>query len=91
MRVRGLFQGLYGPDLIGGIGKGDPRFHRAIFEDANVDPRTAIVVDDGPAVLARAAALGATTVLVRNTPDDRAHHVIDSLSELPGLIDRIVL
>ncbi len=91
MGVRQFFaERLYGPDLVQTL-KGGPHFYRRIFEDADVDPAAALVVDDSPQAVRWAAEAGARAVLVAAEPaavkDSTA--VIGSLSELPAFLDKL--
>jgi HAD superfamily hydrolase (TIGR01509 family) len=89
MGVRELFASrLYGPDLVQ-TRKGRPDFHPRIFADAGVDPAEALVVDDAPEILGQAAQAGVRTVLVttRGPAVDGPWAAIDSLAELPALLD----
>jgi len=47
MGVRGLFDRLYGPDLVDRY-KSGPHYYEAILLDSGTDPATAVVVDDSP-------------------------------------------
>jgi len=47
-----------------GVRKPDDRFYATLFDRAGVDGSSAIVVDDNTRCLARAARLGAFTVLI---------------------------
>ena len=86
MGVRALFPSrLYGPDLVGTV-KGSPLFYERIFADAGVDPGSALVVDDTPDMVTRAAQAGATAVLVSDDHAGEAASVISSLAELPAFL-----
>ena len=89
MGVRKLFQRLYGPDLVN-VPKTGLRYYERVFEDAGVDPGTALVVDDKPEFVDHAASLGAQTVLVSATeaPLER-WPCLSSLAELPALLDSL--
>jgi HAD superfamily hydrolase (TIGR01509 family) len=88
MGVRELFtDGLYGPDLVRAMKEG-PHYHPRILAHAGVAPEDALIVDDAPHMLERAAAAGATPVQVLST-----HAVcggpwasVRSLAELPALL-----
>lgn len=85
--VRDLFpEHLYGPDLVRAM-KGTTAYYKRIFTDAALDPPETLVVDDSPGARARAAAAGATTVLVTTDapPTHSAHFVIERLADLPAL------
>jgi beta-phosphoglucomutase-like phosphatase (HAD superfamily) len=68
--VREHFGILFGTDLTGEFKDHSPAYYRAMFRLADVDPAKAVVVDDSPAALAQAAALGANTVLVDANASD---------------------
>ncbi|MBI4571206.1 MAG: HAD family hydrolase, partial [Chloroflexi bacterium] len=87
MGVRELFTGLYGPDLVRTV-KESPHYYPRVFAHASVRPAEALVVDDAPHMLERAASAGAKTVQVLST-----HEVcggpwasVRSLAELPALL-----
>ena len=85
--IDGLFQRLYGPDLVN-TPKLDPTFHERIFADAGVDPASAVVVDDLPQALHGAQEAGALTVLVSldHRPGSDVDAVIGRLADLPALL-----
>ncbi len=86
--VRDLFPDrLYGPDLLGAM-KGTTPYYERIIADAELDPAATIVLDDHPGALARAAAVGLTTILVGQQPEAkyRPNHTIESLADLPALL-----
>lgn len=87
MGVRDLFRTLYGPDIVN-TAKQDPEYYSRIFEDAEVDPVAAVVVDDSPEALEWAREAGATPVLV-STEDDGASEVIRSLAALPAFLSSL--
>ncbi len=89
MGVRDLFtQRLYGPDLVGVL-KEHPEYHRRIFVDAGLAPTDALVVDDSPQALQRAAAAGAATVLIsaETARSGDTHTTIASLADLPSVLE----
>ena len=90
MGVRELFGRLYGPDLVETPKEG-PLFSRRLFDDADVAPGNALIVDDSPAAVGWATEAGATAVLVSERPDqaDGASMVIRSLLELPEVVERM--
>lgn len=90
MGVRDCFQRrLYGPDLIDTFKVG-PAYYERIFADAEVDPASALVVDDSPQALGWAGQVGAQTVLVGAAPAAEGENVarIASLADLPEIIHR---
>jgi FMN phosphatase YigB (HAD superfamily) len=79
------FRRLYGPDLIN-TPKGDPRFYRRLFADADVEPSESLVLDDKVENLVAARAAGAQVVLVgRATAPEGMHHIW-ALAALPMLL-----
>jgi phosphoglycolate phosphatase-like HAD superfamily hydrolase len=87
--VRDLFpERLYGPDLVGAM-KGTTAYYERVVADAQLDPAETLVADDQPGVLARAAAIGLTTVLVGHplAHGHKAHFVIARLADLPALLE----
>ena len=86
MRVRDCFGRLYGPDQVDTL-KGGRAYYERIFAHAGVDPRDALVVDDGERVLDAAAEVGARTVLCNPKPPASARHGhVRRLAELPELL-----
>ncbi len=67
MGIREGFSILYGPDIVS-QGKYTPEYYRRLFKHSGVDPRKALVVDDGAQYLQWAKGLGATTCLVGSPP-----------------------
>lgn len=87
--VRELFpERLYGPDLLTAM-KATSAYYTRLFADAKIDPAETLLVDDSPIAVARAAAVGLTTVLVTADapPDHKAHFVITLLADLPALLE----
>ena len=88
LSVRDLFpERLYGPDLVRAM-KGTTAYYKRIFAAEGLDPAEALLADDSPLAVARARALGATTVLVTADapPDHGADFVIERLADLPALL-----
>ena len=88
MGVRPFFGArLYGPDLVG-VAKEHSEFYMRLFEDAGVAPARALVIDDSPRQLERAARTGASVLLVAG--DDvpvaggmrRARSLADAVAQL---------
>ncbi len=84
--VRELFTNLYGADVVN-VWKDSPDYYRAIFAHAGVDPRNAVVVDDGPKAVAWARGAGALAFLMARTggADDRG--LLRSLADLLQVLD----
>ena len=87
-----FFQRLYGPDLVNWPKTGT-RYYERIFEDANVDPGTVLVVDDSPNCVTWARKAGAQAVLIgegRPTevqPETDGTLAISALWQLPALLN----
>jgi HAD superfamily hydrolase (TIGR01509 family) len=89
MGVRDCFGRLYGPDLVDTF-KDGPRFYERVFADAGVEPRDALVVDDNARVVAWVVETGARAVLIgAMPPGESTIPCLDSLAELPSLIERL--
>jgi phosphoglycolate phosphatase-like HAD superfamily hydrolase len=89
--VRDLFpERLYGPDLLGAM-KGTTAFYQRLLADAQLAADETLLLDDQPLPLARAAAVGITTVLVGPPAgiEHTAHHTIECLADLPALLDEL--
>jgi FMN phosphatase YigB (HAD superfamily) len=86
--LAGLFERLYGPDLVNVPKQSGRAYYEAIFEHAGGDPAASIVVDDGAENLFAAREAGARTVLVSDHRD-HGHDgpVIARLADLPAIID----
>jgi HAD superfamily hydrolase (TIGR01509 family) len=84
MGIRQCFGRLYGPDLVGTLKEG-PAYYRRLFEDADVDPDRALVLDDMPLAVAWAREAGARAVLVGavSPPADRPPPTIPGIAALP--------
>lgn len=86
MRIRHLFEGLYGPDLVNKH-KVSVEYHRAIFADAGVDPLNVLVVDDNAGPVAWAREAGARAIRVSADGGNAAGGPgIKYLAELPKLL-----
>lgn len=83
--VRDLFDRTYGCDLVDRW-KSGPHYYRAISEDADIDPRRAVCVDDTPIVLDWAKKVGMRTFLLGGQGGGQRHERIASLMELEPLI-----
>ena len=86
--MRDLVGFMCGSDLVD-TRKGGPDFYPRLFAATTTDPAGAVIVDDQPAQLAQAAALGAATMLIEATPSDATHPVdatIRTIDELPAAI-----
>lgn len=80
---------LCGPDLVGVL-KRSSAFYVRLFDQAGVSAREAVVVDDSREQLARAAALGARTILVAPGPADGGgvDAVVSSIEHVAGAVER---
>ena len=85
MGIRELFDRTYGCDLVDRW-KSGPHYYRAISEDAGIDPRRAVCVDDTPIVLDWAKKAGMRTFLLGGQGGGQRHERIASLMELEPLI-----
>lgn len=85
MGIREPFEQTYGCDLLDRWKTG-PHYYRAICEDAGIDPRRAVAVDDNAVVLDWAAKLRMRTFLVGGQGGGQRHERIASLLELAPLI-----
>lgn len=83
--IRELFDRTYGCDLVDRW-KSGPHYYRAISEDAEIDPRRAVCVDDTPIVLDWAKKAGMRTFLLGGQGGGQRHERIASLMELEPLI-----
>ncbi|KAK9707822.1 hypothetical protein K7432_009954 [Basidiobolus ranarum] len=82
-----IFTKLFGPDLID-QSKNSSEFYKRIFQDINIRPEDALVVDDKEKILAWAKELGAQTLLINNNPPQNLEIVdyhLHTLAELPAL------
>lgn len=85
MGIRDVFDRTYGCDLVDRW-KSGPHYYRAIAEDADIDPRRAVCVDDTPIVLDWAKKAGMRTFLLGGQGGGQRHERIASLMELEPLI-----
>ncbi len=87
MGIRSCFRTLYGPDLVNQA-KDGPEYYSRLFWHANVEPKSALVVDDNVLAVAWARIVGAKTCLISASPPEHApvDLVIPSLAELPSVI-----
>jgi HAD superfamily hydrolase (TIGR01509 family) len=85
MGIRDIFDRTYGCDLVDRW-KSGPHYYRAISEDADIDPRRAVCVDDTPVVLDWAKKAGMRTFLLGGQGGGQRHERIASLMELEPLI-----
>lgn len=90
MGVRDCFGTLYGPDLVNTL-KERPDYYERVFAAAGVTPDDAIVVDDSPWALMRAAQLGARTILIGKQPrPEVAAITVESLAAVPEVLYQFV-
>lgn len=83
--IDGLFERTYGCDLVDRWKTG-AHYYRAICEDASVDPRRAVTVDDTAVMLDWAKKVGMRTFLLGGQGGGQRHERISSLMELQPLI-----
>lgn len=83
--IEDLFERTYGCDLVDRWKTG-PHYYRAISEDAGIDPRRAVTVDDKSIVLDWAKKVGMRTFLLGGVGGGQRHERIASLRELGPLI-----
>ncbi len=83
--IHELFDRTYGCDLVDRWKTG-PHYYRAISQDADIDPRRAVCVDDTPIVLDWAKKIGMRTFLLGGQGGGQRHERIASLMELEPLI-----
>ncbi len=88
MGVRQCFGSLFGPDLVD-IMKDSPEYYRRVFEQARVEPSSAVVIDDDPLPCAWAEAAGATAIRVdRAAPENGAGVVSDLAIATQWVLER---
>jgi HAD superfamily hydrolase (TIGR01509 family) len=85
LEIAELFDRTYGCDLVDRWKTG-PHYYRAICEDAGIDPRRAVAVDDTPVVLDWAKKVGLRTFLLGGVGGGQRHERIASLTEVEPLI-----
>ncbi len=87
MGIRDCFRVLYGADLVNQA-KENADYYRKIFVHAGVEPKSALVVDESPRVLAWAQSVGAATCLVSLDPSPKAQTdlVVSRLADLPAAL-----
>jgi len=83
--IEDLFERTYGCDLVDRW-KSGPHYYRAMCEDAGIDPRRAVTVDDKSVVLDWAKKAGMRTFLLGGQGGGQRHERIASLMELAPLI-----
>jgi HAD superfamily hydrolase (TIGR01509 family) len=84
--ARDLFDRVYGSDRVN-VWKSGPAYYRAILVDTNVDPATAIVIDDSERAIGWAAASGLRGVLVRRQAgEDFESSVLRAFDEVEQLL-----
>ena len=91
MGVREFFTNLYGPDLISTM-KNSERFYLEIFEDLDISPEQAIIIDDNPRVLEMITGVGANAIQACQSMNFQPciPDYVMSMSELPDLVDKII-
>jgi FMN phosphatase YigB (HAD superfamily) len=83
--ITSCFQRLYGPDLVGHP-KTSRRYYDRVFENAGVEPSTALVLDDNSNCIAWAREAGAQTLLVGSPGEHEDGKAIAALRDLPELL-----
>jgi HAD superfamily hydrolase (TIGR01509 family) len=85
--IRELFVRLYGTDVVN-TAKQAANYYERVFADAGVEPADALVVDDLPEMLLKAARTGARTVLISSSSHGQSPFdaVIEGLRDLPGVL-----
>ena len=91
MRIVDCFERFYGPDLIN-THKSMENFYDKIFEDFNLDPRRAIVIDDAPRYLESAERSGANVIqaCLTNQHKPEFTYYVESMNDLPEIIIKLV-
>ncbi len=91
MRVAERFERFYGPDLIN-THKSMTNFYDKIFEDINLNPKRAIVIDDVPRYLENAERSGANVIqacLTKQHKPEFAYYV-ENMNNLPEIVIKLV-
>jgi HAD superfamily hydrolase (TIGR01509 family) len=91
MRVVDCFEKFYGSDLIN-THKSMPNFYDKIFEDINLDPRRAIIIEDNPRYLENAERSGANVIqacLTKQHKPEFTYHVED-MNNLPEIVLKLI-
>ncbi|MFW9989697.1 MAG: HAD hydrolase-like protein [Candidatus Odinarchaeota archaeon] len=91
MGIKQYFQGFYGPDLIN-ILKVNGAFYRAIFNDIDITPEKAIIIDDKPYYLNIAENLGANVIQACLTGEYEPQfpYIITNMKELSEIIEELI-
>ena len=90
VEIKKYFKNFYGPDLINLL-KVDAAFYKAIFNDLNIQPNQAIIIDDKPYYLKIAESLGAHIIQACLTEEfgPEFNHYIRDMNNLPEIIEKI--
>jgi len=91
MRIIDRFENFYGPDLIN-THKSMTNFYCKIFENLNLNPRRAIVIDDAPRYLENAERSGANVIQACLTEEKKPsfQYNINHMSELPEVVMQVI-
>lgn len=90
VRIKKYFKNFYGPDLIN-ILKVDAVFYKALFNDLNIQPNQAIIIDDKPYYLKIAKILGAHVIqaCLKGEFKPEFKYVIMNMKNLPEIIEKV--
>jgi HAD superfamily hydrolase (TIGR01509 family) len=88
--IKKYFKNFYGPDLIN-ILKVDAAFYKAIFNDLNIPPNQAIIIDDKPYYLKIAKSLGAHVIqaCLKGEFKPEFNYYITDMKNLPEIIETL--
>ena len=91
MRIVEYFDKIYGPDLIN-THKFEESYYFRIFDDLNLDPRKAIIVEDGPHYLELAEKAGAHVIQACLTEEHQPtfKYYIENMPDLPDIILKLL-
>jgi putative hydrolase of the HAD superfamily len=88
--IAGVFERLYGPDLVNVPKSAGRRYYDAVFAHAQVDPSRALVLDDNLSNIESAHETGAITIYVKPEPDPGYRgRRIGSFAQLPQIIEAL--
>jgi len=89
--IKQFFNGFYGPDLIN-TPKHRPEFFEEILNDAGVNPRRAIFIEDRPGFIEYALKTGAHIIQACATGEFPPQYpfYVENMNELPQVIDNLI-